>query len=105
MNPLRSIPARQVLSKCPWRDRQVHTVRKPELLTEVEVQDITLQISENGYRALPYRGIAKQCYRCRDCHAVWVASSIFERVAEDAVCGVYDEIPIWTPYPLMEKVK
>jgi hypothetical protein len=38
-----------------------------------------------------------------DYHAVWIATSIFERVAEDCVCGVYDEIPIWTPSPCMKE--
>jgi hypothetical protein len=69
MNALKNIPARRILSKCPWRDRQLHATRKPRILTDADIQDITVQISENGYRALPFRGIAKQYYRCPDCCA------------------------------------
>jgi hypothetical protein len=59
----------------------------------------------NGYRALPFSANGKQFFRCPDCYAVWLASSIFERVSEEEVCGVYDMIPIWTPHPWMEKGK
>ena len=59
----------------------------------------TVGYSMTRYRPLPYLGIANRFYRCRDCYAVWVAGSLFERVAEDRVCGVYDHTLKWKPYP------
>lgn len=103
MKALRNVAVRRVVSKCPWRERESHPTSKPLFLTDSELQDIAAQISENGYRALPFPAAGKQFFRCPDCNAVWLASSIFERVSEEEVCGVYDEIPIWTPYPWMEK--
>jgi hypothetical protein len=103
MKAVRNVSPRRVVSKCPWREREPHATRKPSFLTDADLQDIAVQISENGYRALPFRGIGKQFFRCPDCYAVWLASSIFERVGEDDVCGVYDNVPIWTPSPLMKK--
>jgi hypothetical protein len=105
MKALRNVGVRRVISKCPWREREPHTTTKPLFLTDVELQDIAAQISENGYRALPFSATGKQLFRCPDCNAVWLASSIFERVSEEEVCGVYDVIPIWTPHPSMEKGK
>jgi hypothetical protein len=105
MKARKSVAVRPVFSRCPWREREVHATSKPGVLTEAEVQDIERKILENGYRSLPDRGIAGIFYLCPDCRAVWLAASIFERVAEDRICGVYDEIPMWTPYPLMEKGK
>ena len=64
---------------------------------------MAVQISRNGYRALPSRGITKEFFRCADCYAVWIARSIFESVDDDKVCGVYDQIFFWRPYPWMER--
>jgi hypothetical protein len=87
------------ISKCPWRDRQPHSSRRPAILTVPAIKHIEQQIVTLGYRTLPYLGIAKRFYRCVDCFAVWAAGSIFEKVAEDGVCGVYDHTLIWKPYP------
>src|SRR5260221_278379 len=96
------IVIRPIFSRCPWRERQFHATSKPLILTEADLQDITLQISENEYRALPARG-SKTFFRCPNCYAVWLAGSIFERVDEERVHGVYDNILIWIPYPWMER--
>jgi hypothetical protein len=84
-------------SKCPWQDRQPHTSTKPETLTDSAIRHIKQQIAANNYRPLPYLGIAKKLFRCADCHAVWPANTIFERVAAEGVCGVYDHTLIWKP--------
>jgi hypothetical protein len=82
----------------PWRERELHATSQPRLLTEAAIKHIEEQINANGYPLLPYLGLAKHFYRCRDCHAVWAASSIFEKVSENEVCGVYDHAMIWNPY-------
>ena len=69
-----------------------------ESLTEATVKHIERQIVDNRYPVLPYLNFDKQLYRCRDCHVVWAARSIFEKVYENEVCGVYDQAMIWKPY-------
>jgi hypothetical protein len=102
MEASKRISIRRAVGNCPWREHQIHTTTKPSILTDLELQDIAVQISRNGYRPLPSRGITKNFFRCPDCHAVWLARSMFESVEEDQVCGVYDQVFIWTPYPWME---
>jgi hypothetical protein len=89
---------RKLLSNCPWREREPHAASRPRSLTDAAVRHIERQIRENGYPLLPFLGIAKQLFRCGDCHAVWAASSMFEKVSENEVCGVYDHAMIWKPY-------
>ena len=45
----------------------------------------------------------RNLYSCRDCSAVWVANSVFQRVAEEQVCGVYDQTLVWKPFPEVER--
>ena len=84
---------RRIISRCPWRDRAAHTATLSELLTDSAIKHIEQQIVANHYRSLPYLGVAKRLFRCRDCHAVWAARSVFDRVPEDKICGVYDAYP------------
>jgi hypothetical protein len=67
---------RRIINRCPWRDRAAHTATLSELLTDSAIKHIEQQISANHYRSLPHLGIAKRLFRCRDCHAVWVAGSV-----------------------------
>jgi hypothetical protein len=88
---------RKILSRCPWREREPHATSQPRPLTDAVVKHIERQIIANGYPSLPHLGLAKRFYRCRDCHAVWAATSTFEKVSENDVCGVYDHAMIWKP--------
>jgi len=103
MKARKGVHVRPIVSRCPWREREAHETTKPDILTEAEIQDIAVQISENGYRALPFVETGKQFFSCRDCYAVWLAGSVFERVPADQVSGVYDIAFIWTPAPETEK--
>jgi hypothetical protein len=87
------------ISRCPLKDRQPHSAKIPGKLTDAAVRHIEQQITTKGSRALPYLGLANHFYRCRDCYAVWAASSAFDRVSEDRVYGFYDHILQWKPYP------
>jgi len=79
--------------------RVPHETGRPQPLAEPAVKHIQQQIIANRYRSLPYLGIGKRFYRCRDCQAVWLATSVFEKVSENDVCGVYDHAMIWKPNP------
>ena len=54
MKARKGVHVRPIVSRCPWREREAHETTKPDILTEAEIQDIAVQISENGYRALPF---------------------------------------------------
>lgn len=95
----RNNPTLAKISRCLWRDRQPHRPKRPGTLTVAAVRHIEQQIATNGFRPLPCLGTANRFYRCKDCYAVWVARSLFERVAQDRVCGVYDHTLKWKPYP------
>jgi hypothetical protein len=89
---------RQIASNCPWRARGRHGRSQPRILTAATVKHIEKQIAANSYPVLPDLGGLREFYRCMDCHAVWAAKSIFDKIREDEVCGVYDHAMIWKPY-------
>jgi excisionase family DNA binding protein len=90
---------RPTRSRCPLRDRQPHTSKSPDLLSQTAVENIERQIIDLGYKALPVLGAAQRFYRCADCYAVWRAGTRYERVTEKSVCGIYDHSLIWRPLP------
>jgi len=93
------VPRKRLLSRCPFRDRVVHTAVRPATLSQVGVKHITHQIEKNGYKTLPYRIHGEHFYLCRDCCAVRLGSSPYTLVAEAEVLGIYDRSLVWKPYP------
>jgi hypothetical protein len=91
------------ISRCPWHGHRTHTGARPEAVHDSVLLHIHQQIAVYHLRALPFFGIAEKLYRCRDCSAVWVANSVFQRVAEEQVCGVYDQTLVWKPFPEVER--
>jgi hypothetical protein len=73
---------KQAVIKCPLRDREPHTARKPERLDGTALKHIEHQITRNNYDSLPHLGIVKRFHRCLDCYAVWVTGSVFEMATE-----------------------
>jgi|SRR5215469_6874665 len=100
---LRRVRGATVISRCPWREHGTHTGARPEVLHDSALRHIQQQIAVYHFHSLPFLGIAKKLYRCRDCAAVWVANSVFERVSENDICGVYDHSLVWKPFPRIEK--
>ena len=89
-------------NRCPWSEHDAHTRTRPEVLKDSTVRHIQEQIAAHHFRTLPFLGITKKLFRCKDCSAVWAGNSIFERVSQDAVCGVYDYSLVWKPFPWVE---
>jgi excisionase family DNA binding protein len=90
---------RPTRSRCPRSDRQQHTSKSPDLLTQTAVANIERQITDQGHNPLPVLGVTQRFYRCADCYAVWPAGARYERVTEKRVCGIYDHSLIWQPLP------
>jgi hypothetical protein len=92
------IPRLPRQSLCPFTDLQPHSPKGPSTLKEPAIRHIERQIIAKDYEPLPILGAAMRLYRCRDCSAVWLAGSRYEKVSKAAVYGFYDHSLIWKPY-------
>jgi hypothetical protein len=102
MSPEPEKAVSRFINRCPWRERALHNPGKPEILKAKVVKQIEQQIVASGNRPLPYLGIAKQFFRCKDCYAVWVAGSVLDRPTQESICGIFDDTDVWKPYPPMK---
>ena len=84
--------------RCPLKARGDHTAIRPATLTSDGVKHIRHQIEKSEFAALPHLAASEHFFQCRDCCAVWLASSPYAVVNESDVLGIYTRELIWKPY-------
>jgi hypothetical protein len=91
-------PKKKLLIRCPLKHQGDHTPTRPATLTSDGVKHIKHQIEQNEFATLPHLAASERFFQCRDCCAVWLASSPYAETSESDVLGIYTRELVWKPY-------